>query len=321
MNGIMRWYNTNKKKFFTTIIVVVFVLILIRTLNSLAEQNLKNKQNLAKNNIANQNSITNSISMGKSESVVSGEKLPTEHTNLIKKLDEFVSYCSNGEIDKAYALLSDECKEEMYPSQEFFKSGYYDVIFDGKKKDISAENWIGNIYKVKFVEDALATGSYNSTTARQDYITIVKDKDGLLKLNINGYIGRENPNTLSKVDGIEIKVTETNIYMDYQTVTYEITNNTDKKIMLTEPNIVDTMYLEDSNKIKYKAYEHELLKSDLKFIPGEKKSLTIKYYSRYVSSKEITSAVFNRIIANYEIYEQIENKAYYRDYTAIKIEL
>ena len=320
MNKIMHWYNTNRKKFFTIIIVIVFILLLIRVLNALSEQNLKRKQNPG-NNTVNEKPITNSISMGSSESVISGGKLSTEQTNLLKTLDEFANYCSNGDITNAYALLSEECKDEMYPSQEYFKKGYYDIIFNRKKKDISAENWIGNIYKVKFVEDALSTGAYNSNSATQDYITIVKDEDGEPKLNINGYLGRMKRNAVGKSGDIEIKVTETNVYKDYQTFTYEITNNTDRKIMMAEPNIVNALYVEDSNGVKYQPYLHELSQADFKIVPNETRKLTIKYYSQYVSNKTITKAVFSRIITNYVLYEQMANKAYYGDYKVIEVKL
>ena len=321
MSKIIHWYNTNRKKFFTTIIIIAFIIIIIKILNSIAEQNLKNKKQIAESNIEDEKKITNSISMESTESAISGEELSIEQTNSLKILDDFINYCINGDIANAYNLLSQECKEEMYPSQDYFEKGYYALIFNGSKKDVSAENWIGNTYKVKFVEDPLATGSYNSNSSYQDYITIVEDENGESKLNINRYIGRKKLDAVAKSGDIEIKVTETNVYMDYQTLSYEITNGTDRKIMMTEPNIVNALYIEDSNGVKYQPYMHELSQADFKIIPNETRKLTIKYYSQYVSNKVITKAVFNRIITNYAVYEQMTNKAYYGDYKVIEVKL
>ncbi len=45
-----------------------------------------------------------------------------------------------------------------------------------QKREITVENWVGNIYKVKFAENALATGNFDESNITQDYITVVKRK-------------------------------------------------------------------------------------------------------------------------------------------------
>lgn len=318
MKEIISWYNTNKKSIWTTIITIASILILIRGLNSSAGLSLREKQN-RKINTTEKKTTMNSIIIEGEESTVSGKELSSGQKNMLKTLDKFGQYCINGEIDKAYNLLSDECKEEMYYSEEYFKSAYYDNIFKGEKKDISVENWVGDTYKVRFIEDALSTGTYDKCSAIQDYITIVKDENGNNKLNINGYIGREKLNVSGTSGNVTIKAIETNIYMDYQTFTYEIANKSDKKIMLYEPNIVEAMYISDSNGIKYEPYIHELSKADFKIMPYETRKLTIKYYSKYVSSKTIENIVFKKIIFDYEAYSNPED--YYYNYGRIDIKI
>ena len=69
----------------------------------------------------------------------------------------------------------------MYSTKEKFETNYYNKIFGKNKKNVSVENWINNIYKVTFLEDALSTGVYTTQNNVQDYITI------LLK---NGMVGK-----------------------------------------------------------------------------------------------------------------------------------
>lgn len=318
MKEIISWYNTKKKSIWRTIIIIASILILIRVLNSLAGLSLREKQNRG-TSTTEKKITTNSIIIEGEESTVSGEELSSEQTNMLRTLDKFGQYCINGEIGKAYNLLSDECKEEMYRSEEYFKSAYYDNVFKGERKDISVENWVGNTYKVRFIEDALSTGTYDKGSATQDYITIVKDENGNNKLNINGYIGREKLNVSGTTGDVKIKAIETNIYMDYQTFTYEIANKSDKTIMLYEPNMVETMYISDSKGIKYEPYIQELSKADFKIMPYETRKLTMKYYSKYVSSKTIKNIVFKRIILDYEAY--LIPGDYYNNYGRIDIEI
>lgn len=316
MNEIIRWYNANRKKIWGVIIAVLSIIILIQVLNSIAH-NQKNTPNKVSRETKEE--LTNSIVMDNDESTVSGEKLSQSQKNMLKTLDEFADYCNTGNVDKAYGLLSDDCKNEMYPTKEAFETGYYNQIFKGKK-NILAENWVENIYKVKYKEDALSTGIYDEG-AIQDYITIVKDKDGNTKLNINGYIGKENIDVTEQKDDLKIKVLETDVYMDFQTYTFEITNNSDKTVLLNDPNIDDTMYLEDKSGVKYQAYTHEISSSELKITSKETKKLTIKYYSKYGSNKTIKNILFARIILDYGAYSNYQNIGYYNNYGAIQIKL
>jgi len=318
MYGILHWYNTNRKKIWTFIAILVMAVAVIQLLKYITKLNTSVQGNayMPNNDI---NKSLNSITLEEGQSLVTGENLSSVHTNLLKVMDEFVACCNENNIKGAYELLSDECKQQMYPTIDNFKLTYYDRIFNGEPKSISAENWIGNTYKVKYVEDSLATGKFNKEGSIQDYITLVVDKDGNTKMNINSYIGKLEFKREKSDKGITIKVLERNTYMDYQTYIYEVTNDTDNTVLINEDNNIDTMYLEDTNNIKYFAYNHEISEAQLRLAPKEKKKITIKYYNKYSSSKVIENIVFSRIILNYEVYSNYPNKAYYNNYATIQI--
>lgn len=302
---IAEWYIGNKSKILMAIFVVVVVVlisIIVNILNSLRKNNTVENVELGTNIQQTDTSIGNftDIYVEDNESVVTGESIGSSHINTIGTIEQLVQLCNEQKVEEAYNLLSDECKEEVYPSLESFRNNYYNTIFNGKKKNISVENWANNIYKVTFEDDALSTGVYTAEGAIQDYITVVSTDNNELKLNINNYIGRREINkTNNAVSGVEITALNTDTYMDYQTFTFRVKNNTNKTILLDDKFSTDNMYITDSNGNQYTAYIHELSEAQLTITPGETKEVTIKYYSRYGSTKNITQVVFNKIILNY----------------------
>lgn len=235
-------------------------------------------------------------------------------------IDNFATYCNNGDIESAYNLLSSDCKEQMYQTKEDFKTIYYEPVFGKAKREITVENWVGNIYKVKFAENALATGNFDESNITQDYITVVKE-NGQIKLNINNYICKQQINRTQEANNVKIRVVEANTYFDYQSFTFEITNNRDTPILINDSNIDSTMYIEDKNGTHYQAYTHELARSDTKISAGQTQTVTIKYYSRYSSNKIIKYTVFERIVLDYGAYSHYTNIGAYKNFGSIRIEI
>lgn len=317
MKRIIIWYNANRKSIWKMIGVIIVAFVTLQLIQYIWRQNQIAQRNTNVPNIDPINSIQtklNSITLEEDKAVVSGEKITSGQTNTLELIDTFVRYCNNNKMNEAYSLISDECKKEMYPKVENFKNGYYNAIFSGKKKNISVENWTKSIYKVKYMNDALSSGVYEQENTIQDYITIVTDKDGNLKLNINNYIGKEEIGKETDVYGIKVKLVEKDQYMDYTTCTFEIINNSENTILLNDNNQPEGMYLEDTNEVKYTAYTHELTEAQLQILPKETKKIKIKYYSKYGSNKTIKNVVFNKII--------VDDKAgAYKDYGVIQISL
>ena len=87
-------------------------------------------------------------------------------------LEEFVNLCNDGNIEEAYQLLSDECKQNVYPNLEGFANNYVNVVFKSRKS-IDVKNWIKSgdyiTYLVTYSdEDVLSTGDVNNNKF-QDY--------------------------------------------------------------------------------------------------------------------------------------------------------
>lgn len=325
MHRIKRWFNQHRKKIVRIIGIPVAVIVVVQLLqwgNTLINNSEQKKLATGQNN----KSELNTIRLEDDISTVTGQSLSKTQKTIVQVIDEFIEFCNNKQINEAYNLLSEECKSQMYPTVANFQQNYYNYIFAGSAKNISAENWIGNIYKVKYKEDALSTGIYNSENTIQDYITGVRDEENNIKLNINGYIRKEEINKEKEVNKIKINIVEKHQYMNFETYVFEITNNSDNTILLNDIKSEDianqkSMYLEDRNNIKYTAYIHELSEPEMKILPGETRRISIKYYNKYSSSKDIEKIVFSRIILNYDIYQNINNIGNYNNYGTIQINL
>ena len=297
MYKLIGWYNRNRKKIWAfliaaiIIIAICYYLIEMLTEQNIADNNVQNNNNEIVNNL-------NSVTLSTQESVVSGNEIPLSSDKL-GTIDNFINYCNNQNIEEAYNLLSDECKEEMYPQIDVFKSSYYDQVFGGNKKNVSMENWFGDTYKVDFNEDILATGKYNTENIIQDYITIVRNSNDEYKLNINRYIRRNTSNDTAEDSGITIKVNEINTYMDYGIYEFEVTNNTDSTIKIGDINDGYSMYLIDGNNLQYPSYVNELSEAELLLSSRQTKNIRIKYYNKYSSNKQIKGAIFANIQLNY----------------------
>lgn len=318
MHKIMRFYNQNRKAIWGFIIFVAFLIIILQLLNHMAKQNNEKKLN-AVNNVRENTNEYNEVTLESEKSALSGEKISKSQQEAIKTIDKFFSYCNEKNLQEAYNLLTEECKEEMYTTEEIFQKSYYEQVLNGQKKNISVENWTSNIFKVKIMDDYLSSGNYSSGNTIQDYITVEEDDNKEYKLNINGYIGRTNPNKETEHEKVKIKAVEKNMYMDYTTYVFEITNNSYRTILLDDLRNIDSMYIQDDNKIKYSSYTHELSLGELQINSGEQRKIKIKYYSKYSSDKRITDIVFSKVILDYESYSSLSDKDSYRNYYTFDI--
>lgn len=300
MYRFIRWYNQNRKIIWIIIGIIALVILVIQLFNYWSK--VDNEKILQETNqIQNSNEVKeyNSVTLDETQSTITGENLSSDQLSEVDTIDMFIEYCNNQQISEAYALLTEDCKQEMYSTEEVFREAYYDKVFENTKKNVGVENWIDNIYKISINDDFLSTGKYTKENTKQDYIT-VEEQDDTYKLNINNYIGKKEINKSNEQDGIQIEVLEEKTYMDYQIFKIRVKNNSESAIILDDRQDINAMYIEDKNGIQYPAYTHEIGEADLEVSPRETKEIEIKYYSKYGSEKEIDKLVFSRVILNYK---------------------
>lgn len=303
--NIIRYYNQNKKTIWIAIIAIIIIIIAIQAINKIVKD--KNSSNNP-NNIVNYQDYKNNPDIN----VLITEVEVKENGELI--IDQFLRFCNANKIEEAYALLTDSCKQELFPTIEEFKGNYYSKNFSVKKL-YSKEKYIGNTYKIKLYEDILKNGDTKNT---EDYFTIQKE-NGITKLNINNYIQTKEINKTSENEYLKIEVTKRKIYKEYEEYELRVTNLTYKTILLDSKESTKTMYLKGKNSVSYYALPHEVLLDNLCIRPKATQSLLIKYNKEYNSNQTINQLIFEDVILNYDEYKSKVKKSEYTDRTIFKI--
>ena len=321
MYKLIRFFNQNRKKIVRVILIIAFAFIILQILNYLIKIKYENDNEKNTNVIINQNnSISNyNNSLISDKSMISGSSISsTKLKSDTDIIDKFMTYCNNKELEKAYDLLSEDCKDELFNSKEEFNKLYLSKLFDNKKTYI-IENWTNNTYSVRITEDILSTGNLNNNITKQDYITIVEENNEK-RLNINNYIGRTEVNKVSSDNNIKITVLAKDTYFDYEIYSFKIENNSNNMVLLDSKNNTKSIYLLDNNGMKYYFYNNEIPDSKLKIQSQGIVDLKIKFNKAYSSTREIKSINFLKVVLDYKDYMNTQNKDDY-DFKFLKINL
>ena len=127
MHNIMRFIRQNKKQIIRIAVIAAFLFLILQILNYLTENN----KNINVNNNKEQSVYekTNGTVVS-DKSMVSGGKVSTSTMQSVNDIiKEFVENCNNQKIEEAYNMLTDECKEVLYPDIETFENNYYNNLF------------------------------------------------------------------------------------------------------------------------------------------------------------------------------------------------
>lgn len=317
-NRIMRYINQNKRRILFIIVIIASIIIVIQLLNSFAKKNIEESSKQSKDN-----TTTNSSNIyDPNQTVLTGTevtgKQAEENTQII---ETFIEYCNNGEIQQAYDLLTDECKQNVYSTIDKFNNNYCKKIF-ASKKTYSIQSWMTGgysyTYKVRFLENMLSTGTYNPQ-AYEDYITVV-NTNNQIKLNINSYITRRTMNKEGSSSDVKINIEYKDIYKEYEEYAVKVTNNTNKDILLDGLETVDGIKLiGESNNVEYQALTNELSEYALKVPSQNTRTIKIKFSKEYNSEREASKIQFLNIILDQDSYK--ENKEQITNKTQIEVKL
>jgi len=299
VNSLLRYWNQNRKKIILTVAIIALLIISIQTINSILRINReRNGQNI-QNDMADERRPI--------QSVITGEKVSEEKTNEnVTVIEEFVKYCNQNEFEKAYQLLTDECKEEFNNDVNLFINNYCKLIFN-TRKGYNLDLWINKrnnyTYKIKYYEDnILATGGTNLDKNFEDYITIT-EKNNKSKISVNGFVSNDKLNCSQEVNGVKITVDNRRIYKDYEKHIITVKNNTSKTIMITERKDDNDICLIDTNNVEYPSFSTEIPFFNLSLMPGEEKQISIKFNKIYSLYRTIEKIEFKNIILDKEKLE------------------
>lgn len=310
--NIKRTIDKNHKLIIQILIIIIFALFIIKSFNSFYEE----KENKRKRESAEK--------AASSQIVETPENTPNyygvESNSIEKTMRSFVKYCNNREINNAYKMLTEECKNAMFPTVEDFEKIYINNIYNVEREyELLKWSTDGNIetYQVTLYGNILATGNSNSYT--QEFCTFIKDSKGNYKLNINNYICGEDRNVQETQNNITIKIGHIDIYEEYEEAQITIANNTSKTILLTGDRYKKNIYLQNSKDTTYSSLNSKFDKEQIVLKPNSFQSITVKFNKGYSISNKAQYLVLSDVILDYEDYLNSEDKSNYENRTSIKV--
>ena len=279
MNKLIRIYNENRVIIIAFVIIIALIIIVIQTLNSIIEKQIE--ANTIANQETNTKSINNTEISPSNVSVITGEKVQNNEIK-INVIQQFVKYCNDGKIENAYEMITNDCKQLLYPSLEHFKTVYYDRIFYINRM-YTLEKWYTNVnlttYHIRYTEDVLASGILCSSSMG-DYITVVNNS-GKNCLNIGNYIGKETLDRTETRAGVTITISSIDLYMDYTIANIKVKNTTNNIICLDSKEEMKTTYLYDTNDVRYEAFLNEMSEEELKIRRNAETEVAVKFNKLY----------------------------------------
>ena len=295
MHKLIKFWNQKRKHIILAVGVIAFVIIVIQILNGVARENNNNKEISTLDNKLPTQSIVGKGSVSEEETIEN-----------VKIIENFIKNCNEGKTQEAYNMISEECKEVLYPTLEKFEKSYYQNMF-GKRRIASIKNYMDYTYLVDLYEDVMASGNMDDANCVQDYITIV-DKGEDLKLNISKLVRVSKLNNRQQEkNGVKITILRRDVYINNEQYQIKVENNTDKTIKIDSKKEDRSVALVGSNGVHYSSNVKSLFDTICTLKPKENYTYEIKFNKNYSFTIKSNQIKFSDIILNIEEYEKIPN--------------
>lgn len=212
---------------------------------------------------------------------------------------EYVEYCNKAEYEKAYNMISDECKDYNFNSFLDYKQ-YVANKFSGNKK-YAIQNYSNYndkyIYVVKLYDDFLATGLTNSTYKYQEEkISASYDENGKVVFAVGNFIERQEVKSVQENEYLKIDIISK--LVKYSSETYEIkfTNRSENTIVIKNGEISDQVILNLGGE-----YRNDISTIDIVLKPGATTTQFVTFNKFYDDGDISKSIIFNsiRVVENY----------------------
>ncbi len=306
MKRLLKYWHENKQKILITIGVIVFLIICIRIADEMVRKQNENRTPTIQNNFTAED-VTNP-----ENAVITDTELTEEERKEYSQIiANFVNLCNQKEIDEAYNLLSESCKEELYYDVNTFHNNYINNIFT-TPKEYQLELWSefsDNVtYQITYYEgNLLQTGGQSSNRNFVDYITIVKQNQEI-KLNIGKLVDKQTVSSVAENRDIKVTINSRAIFMDYEIYDLTVENASNNTILINDGTIANNIVLLDEKNDEYDSIIYELPMSSLTLNSGEQKSFRLKFNKVYNASSQIRFMEIRNIYLDKEQYDAKQNQ-------------
>ena len=219
------------KKHGLKILVVFIIWLIIFIIN----QNLKSQPKYANN--------TNTYNPDQAVMVENGNVPNRYRADIRNVIENYFYCCKTGDYQGAYSLISNDCKEFLYDNNI---SNFIDFVSSkiNSKKTYYIQNYSNvneaYIYDLYIIDDIETTGGTGGYNEYKDKITLKKE-NGNFKLSNQSYIGKEELNISNEDENMKVKIDYRNLSYQREYYNANITNKTDKYILISDGTYVDSV--------------------------------------------------------------------------------
>ena len=278
MEGLRIFFNQNKVKILAIIVGAIFLILLLQVLNGVYKNQ---KETSIDEKTVDYNKDYQILSDSRKSEIIYEKETST--------LQEFVDYCNAKNYQSAYDMLTDECKQVLYPDIKIFVANYCDTNFK-TQKTCKFQAWNTYTYLVEIRDDPMLTGVYDDANYVQDYYTVDEDK-----ISIKGYVRRDDVNKEGEIEGVKVKVNYLDYYIDHTNVNITTSNTSDRDATIGETNNSYGIILTDENDVEHSSNLTENLIQDLIISSGETKELELSFQVGYRENVRYNSMTFKEI--------------------------
>ena len=218
----------------------------------------------------------------------------TLQTKIEDLIDDYINKCTNKDFSGAFALLTDDCKKNVFDDSLDNFQRYAEEIFQTKKR-YSIQNYSNYgdyyIYNVKILDDILATGLTNQTYAYYEEKMAIKENGDNLQLCVNDYMGYDELKKTGEDEYLKIRIEERIKYYNYETYVVRITNKTDKVAVLYD-HIAGN---EISGIVAEEGRSPSIVSENIILQPNETKTVRLTFQKFYDESNQMSQISFNKI--------------------------
>lgn len=170
-----------------------------------------------------------------------GEKVSKNIQKQIEEyIDKYIEYCNEKEYEKAYNMISPECRQLVYPTLDHFKA-YVNYVFK-TKKIYNIQNYSNKdnkyIYRIRILDDILATGlTYESSVKFFEDKMVFEVENDTLKMGVKEYVGEDVMEKVYEDKYMKIVISKKITMVEQEIYTLKITNRTSNYLILKDNKI------------------------------------------------------------------------------------
>ncbi len=219
-------------------------------------------------------------------------------TTIEDMIEEYVGYCNEGNYQKAFNMLSEDCRKyEFNDDIQEFRTHVLVKMPTPKKYSIQdySNTKYGNkrvyIYEIKYTDDLLATGLTNTTyTFTSEKLTFYEDENNQMQMNAGNYIYHEDVKSISENEYLKIDVIQKTVNYSIETYEVKFTNRSNYTVVISDGAETDEIVLSLPSEVR-KAAEIA------KVVLGPQETTTMKFtFPKFVDDGDISqSLVFSSI--------------------------